>query len=136
MEPPRLPRGIRNNNPLNLRKTTTPWLGKVYPGTDSQFEQFTSMVYGIRAAMKNAKTIIKRHRGCTIRKLIEIWAPPLENQTDIYILYVCRYTDYHSYDVVDPSNKTQFCRIMWAMAQVENGMVLDYEPFENAYDML
>lgn len=136
MEPPRLPRGIRNNNPLNLRKTTTPWLGKVYPGTDSQFEQFTSMAYGIRAAMKNAKSIIKRHRGCTIRKLIEIWAPPIENHTDIYIHYVCHYTDFRSSDPVDPTNKEQFCKIIWAMAQVENGMRLELQPFLDAYSML
>lgn len=94
------------------------------------------MVYGIRAAMKNARTIIKRHRGCTIRKLIEIWAPPIENNTDNYIITVCYYTGFRSSDPVDPTNKKQFCKIIWAMARVENGMLLDYEPFENAYDML
>ena len=94
------------------------------------------MVYGIRAAMKNAQTIIKRHRGCTIRKLIEIWAPPIENNTDNYIITVCYYTGFRSSDPVDPTNKEQFCKIIWAMARVENGMLLDYDPFENAYDML
>lgn len=94
------------------------------------------MVYGIRAAMKNVKTIVKRHKGCTIRKLIEVWAPPFENYTDIYINYVCIHTGFHSSTPVDPTNKEHFCKIVWAMAQVENGIKMEIDIFERAYDML
>ena len=45
-------RGYRNNNPLNIRiDKKNPWLGRVIPNTDGEFEQFTSMAYGYRAAM-------------------------------------------------------------------------------------
>jgi hypothetical protein len=77
-------RGIRNNNPGNLRKTGIPWLGKVVPGTDASFEQFKTMPYGIRAMLLD---IIGKHkRGLnTIQELISVWAPPVENDTSGYI---------------------------------------------------
>ena len=73
-------RGIRNNNPGNIRKTNIKWAGEVVPGTDSAFEQFKSMPYGIRAMLVD---IIGKHkRGLdTIQELINVWAPPFENCT-------------------------------------------------------
>ena len=47
------PRGLRNCNPLNIRKTgSRPWLGEVRPGQDAQFCQFQDMAHGYRAAMR------------------------------------------------------------------------------------
>mgnify|MGYP007032335315 CR=1 FL=1 len=37
-----LPRGIRNNNPLNIRIGNV-WLGEVQSPDDPEFEQFVSM---------------------------------------------------------------------------------------------
>ena len=45
-----LPRGLRNNNPLNIRRSSQPWRGKVANPTDKDFEQFISMEDGLRAA--------------------------------------------------------------------------------------
>ena len=36
-----LPRGIRNNNPLNIRKGCN-WKGERHPQTDKAFEEFES----------------------------------------------------------------------------------------------
>ena len=38
------PRGIRNNNPLNIRVGNN-WQGERKPNTDGAFEQFTTMQY-------------------------------------------------------------------------------------------
>lgn len=79
------PRGIINNNPLNIRSTATPWAGKVAESSDRDFEQFTSMAYGLRAAMVNLRTIVRRMQGdITVAKVIAVWAPPHENDTDAY----------------------------------------------------
>jgi hypothetical protein len=50
------------------------------PGTDPAFEQFKTMAYGIRAMLID---IIGKHkRGLdTIQELINVWAPPIENDT-------------------------------------------------------
>ena len=45
-----LPRGIRNNNPLNIRRSKDQWKGLRAQQTDSQFCQFETLEYGWRAA--------------------------------------------------------------------------------------
>lgn len=132
----RIPRGIRNNNPLNLRKTTNPWLGKIVPGSDPAFEQFTSPVFGIRAAMVNARTLIKRNKKLTIEQLIRIWAPPSENDTSAYISKVCQLACKLPHEEVKVRNREDFVRIIHAMAYVENGQLLQLSYFYSAYDML
>lgn len=49
-----LPRGLRNNNPGNIRLSTTKWQGEV-KGPDPVFCTFRSMPYGYRALMKVLK---------------------------------------------------------------------------------
>mgnify|MGYP003533551919 FL=1 len=43
-------RGIRNNNPLNIRLSADKWQGMREEQTDKAFVQFKSMAYGYRAA--------------------------------------------------------------------------------------
>jgi hypothetical protein len=45
-----LPRGIRNNNPLNIRRGKDQWQGLRAQQTDAQFCQFETLEYGWRAA--------------------------------------------------------------------------------------
>lgn len=80
-------RGIRNMNPGNIRLGES-WLGLRMKQTDPDFCQFTSMIYGCRALLKLLRTYVEK-RGCTtIRKVIERWAPPSENDTSSYVLSV------------------------------------------------
>ena len=39
-------RGIRNNNPLNIRHSADKWQGASETQTDKSFVQFKSMAYG------------------------------------------------------------------------------------------
>ena len=112
-------RGIRNNNPGNLRKTGIPWLGKVVPGTDAAFEQFKTMPYGIRAMLLD---IIGKHkRGLnTIQELISVWAPPIENDTSGYINSVATRSGISKFVIFSPT-KDNFLKIVKAMAYIENG---------------
>lgn len=135
----RLPRGLRNNNPLNLRKSDNKWQGKVYPGTDNAFEQFVNVLYGIRAAMVCMNTHIQRdHKArirTTIKREITRWAPPSENNVQAYINAVCVEHDLTPDTIIDPSNKNVFCRILWHMAFHENGVEVPFNYFERAYDL-
>jgi hypothetical protein len=47
-----LPRGIRNNNPLNIRRSKDKWKGMRAVHSDAQFVQFESLEWGWRAAFR------------------------------------------------------------------------------------
>ena len=51
-------RGLRNNNPLNIRRNNTKWQGLSVTQTDKSFFQFKTMAYGYRAAFKTLQTYI------------------------------------------------------------------------------
>lgn len=80
-------RGIRNNNPGNLRHGED-WLGLAPVQDDQNFCIFTEMHFGVRALLKTLRTYVER-RGCdTVRKIITRWAPENENDTASYVLHV------------------------------------------------
>lgn len=81
-----LPRGIRNNNPGNIRHGAN-WLGLNTNGQDidSSFCVFTAPVYGIRALAKVLINYKRIHGLNTVRQIVSRYAPPNENQTTAYI---------------------------------------------------
>lgn len=78
-----LPRGIRNNNPGNIRHGDK-WLGLAPTQTDKSFAQFISPEYGIRAMAKILMSY-QRRGVVTLGDIISTWAPPVENDTEAYI---------------------------------------------------
>jgi hypothetical protein len=132
-----LPRGIRNNNPLNIRISGTPWQGKVTNNTDGTFEQFTSLEYGVRAALVNIRTYIKRDRLCNITQIISRWAPSSDgNNVKAYIEVVCSRANLTSTEVLKYNDKNKLCRLVWAMAYVECGCEISFGRVENAWAII
>ncbi len=118
-----LPRGYRNNNPLNIRlNPANAWKGKVLPNTDGTFEQFVSKPYGYRAAFVTLRNYIKNGYN-TIASIIGRWAPQNENNTDGYITTVCSITGYTPYIIVERTDKELLSDLVYAMAIVENGYI-------------
>lgn len=116
-----LPRGYRNNNPLNVRKNAAnAWKGKVVPGSDPAFEQFITMAYGYRCALYLLRKYIGQGHN-TIRKIVTKWAPPSENNTSGYVSNVTTRTGIGADTVIDRNDQQKLCKIAWAMAWVENG---------------
>ncbi|MEM1134239.1 MAG: hypothetical protein AAGI07_00260 [Bacteroidota bacterium] len=113
-------RGIRNNNPGNFRKTTIPWKGKVPHGqnTDGAFEQFVSIAWGIRAIIVDVQNKIKRGLN-TIAKILAVYAPAFENDTNAYINRVSSLSSIGKNQVLQPTKNTLF-RIVSAIITVEN----------------
>lgn len=80
------PRGIRNNNPGNIRADGTQWRG--LRGDDGAFCIFDKPENGIRAIARILKNY--RARGIdTVAEIVRTWAPPVENNTEAYIASVC-----------------------------------------------
>ena len=89
-------RGIRNNNPLNIRHSADRCEGARIEQTDKSFVQFQTMAYGYRAAWKVLESYwkhFKRQRQpFTVAHIIARWAPPSENHTDAYVSTVLKLT--------------------------------------------
>ena len=125
-----LPRGIRNHNPLNIRRSKDKWKGLRAQQTDAQFCQFESLEWGWRAAFcLLTRTYYHTYRLFTIRKIIQKWAPPNENNTRAYIDNVSRLTGIGPDEPIGiPSDKpSRWMAVGVAMAIQENGTEsLDY----------
>lgn len=136
-----VPRGLRNCNPLNIRKSSTQWKGKV-EGNDTAFETFSDIFYGCRAAILNLRSHLERDRKLmlhtTIASEITRWAPPSENDTVRYIEFVCSNMKMTPKTVIRFSDKNLVCCLLYWMARYENGMQADIHLswFERAYAML
>ena len=117
-------RGYRNNNPLNLRISSNKWKGKVNASqnTDGAFEQFETMAYGFRAALKNLQTYINKYGCSAIATIVNKWAPASDgNNPTNYANTVASRTGISKTEGISASDKEQMCRIAAAMAYVENG---------------
>lgn len=125
------PRGIRNNNPLNIRKGQT-WLGLSPTQSDPSFCQFRTMELGIRAACKIIQTYITKYHLTTVREIIYRWAPPEDgNDTGAYIRQVCKRAYYLRDTCIHADNARELTRLIHAMAYVENGVELDRQVVYN-----
>ena len=130
------PRGVRNNNPGNLILTNIPWRGKIpnEQNTDGKFEQFTQVVYGVRAMMKDLITDIGRGDN-TILKLMYQYAPPNENPTESYIRGIEQMTGTNRNTIINPLD-SNFKKLVQAIANFENYGIkpLDYTIKNSVYE--
>lgn len=125
-----IPRGIRNNNPLNIRRSKDKWKGMRALQSDAQFVQFESLEWGWRAAFYLlTRTYYHKYRLYTIRAIVTKWAPAIENNTKAYIANVSRLTGIDPDEPIGiPSDQpARWIAVGIAMAIQENGTEsLDY----------
>ena len=118
-----IPRGLRNNNPLNIRHSSDKFQGEVI-GKDTAFKTFISMAYGYRAAFITLATYLSK--GCnTIEKIITRWAPPAENNTAGYIANVERWSGVLRNKELTTADGADYIMIISAMSFIENGINAD-----------
>lgn len=120
-------RGIRNNNPLNIRIGRTHWIGAAMVQKDKEFVQFMSMYYGWRAALRVIRTYQKKYGINTPEGIINRWAPREDgNDPDAYVRKVCRITGIGGREALAVNDK-RIEDLVLAMARIESGEgVLDY----------
>ena len=124
------PRGIRNNNPLNIRHSADQWQGAREEQKDKSFVQFKSMAYGYRAAWKTLQSYYNRFceqgKAFTIKNIIGRWAPPKENDTEAYIRSVMRLSSIGGKEnLLPPENVDSYGRLskmIAAMTCIECGI--------------
>lgn len=131
----KLPRGLRLNNPGNLRISGDVWVGEVTT-TDKSFKQFRSIKYGYRAMIKLLQNY-SRLFGCrTLRQMINRYAPPSENHTDNYLKVISSRTGVLPDATVAINNQDEMCRIVAAMSFVENGVEPNMQDIYRGWDLL
>ena len=107
----KLSRGIRNNNPGNIRHNEkNKWQGLAEEQNDKEFVQFKSMAFGIRALARTLITYQDKYGIRTIRDFVARYAPEKENNTANYKACVCgisgfsedQLLDFHEYEEIEP----------------------------------
>lgn len=115
------PRGLRNNNPGNIRINDDLFQGEIRPSRDKAFKQFETMAYGYRAVFRILSNYYRNYKLDTIRKMIGRWAPENENDTEAYVKAVSGYAGIPADDPINVNDREQMTRIVAGMSRVENG---------------
>ncbi|WP_323084468.1 hypothetical protein [Providencia alcalifaciens] len=112
-------RGVRNNNPGNIRKSKDVWVGQT--GNDGSFVTFATPAHGIRATGKNLLSYA-RQGYVTPEQIITRWAPPEDdNDTEGYIKFVSDYLNVPRDTVLDLTDLDTLTRLSMAIMIQENG---------------
>lgn len=113
----RKPRGIRNNNPGNIRYGEFARSAGAIGADSGGFAVFSDMQTGIEATAKLLRSYTARGFN-TIRKIVSRWAPANENDTQAYIAAVAKQLGV-SADTVLSSDQLQ--GVAGSIFQHENG---------------
>lgn len=114
-------RGIRNNNPGNIRKSAK-WQGLAADQTDPAFCVFSRPEYGIRALCRILRTYQRKHGLRDVRSIINRFAPPVENDTESYIYSVCLKLDVKPDTPIDLQETGIMLNMLKAIIKHENGV--------------
>lgn len=114
-------RGLSNNNPGNIRKSTTKYQGEITPSRDASFKQFRSIAWGYRA-MFVLMDSYSRKGYRSIRQMLMRYAPPIENYTETYIRYVAEWSGVDADEPLNTHDGGTMIPVVAAMSRVENGV--------------
>lgn len=131
-------RGIRNNNPGNIRWGDE-WKGLVPEAqrTDKAFCQFKAPEFGIRAMIIILRNYQSKYGLKTITGIIKRWAPPNENDTQAYIRSVAQATGTDSDKPIDLTDSRKLFPLLQAIIKHENGtQPYEYDVFIRALDLV
>jgi hypothetical protein len=118
-----LPRGLRNNNPGNVRQSPgQTWSGEVRGG-DTEFETFMGPDKGVRAIGR----IMKNNQNLTVRDFLNRYAPPTENDTAAYVAAV----EKAGIDITKSVSAVSNLDLTKAIIQHENGVQPFHDDFIN-----
>lgn len=129
------PRGLRNNNPGNIRKNNIVYQGEVVPSKDDAFKQFTTMAYGYRAMFTVLYAYQKKYGINTISDAIIRYAPAIENHTTAYIDAVSEWSGVPATSHITTTNGDVMIPIVAAMSRVENGVDANMAEVEQGWKL-
>lgn len=121
------PRGIRNNNPGNIKRSNTAWEGLADVQDDETFFTFKTPEYGIRAMARILRTYRSKHLLLSVDQIINRWAPLTENPTLEYVALVSERLGVRPWEQLSFHDE-QVAELIEAIIRMENGV----EPYDRA----
>lgn len=117
------PRGIRNNNPGNIRWGEN-WKGLDPDGKskDKSFCVFEEPKWGIRALCKVLITYNRRYGLDTVQEIICRFAPENENDTTAYMNHVAKLLGVKPDEQIKVCNERVMYTLITSIIQHENGV--------------
>ncbi|MBR5595084.1 MAG: structural protein P5 [Alistipes sp.] len=128
-------RGLRNCNPGNIRCSKTRYKGEKLRSRDSEFKEFESMAYGYRAMFVLLDTYSRRYGLCTIRQMLNRYAPPVENFTEGYIRFVSEKTGIAPDEIINTRAARDMVPVVAAMSQIENGVAAVMDDVHRGWEL-
>ena len=128
-------RGLRNNNPGNIRRSKVRYKGEVRPSRDPDFKEFSTMAYGYRAVFVLLDTYRSRYGLTTIRQMLNRYAPPTENFTEGYVRFVADYSGVMPDEIIDTRSERDMIPIVAAMSKIENGVAANIADVERGWEL-
>lgn len=122
-------RGIRNNNPFNIRKSENSWKGKIRISGDKDFEQFTTIWFGLRAGFLLLRNAYLNKGFDTPLRILYKYAPCKENDTQSYLDFVCSGDNGLTPDTRLSVNSLSFFEFLKKMLWYESKYDLTYENY-------
>ena len=126
-------RGLRNCNPGNIRQSSVRYEGEIQPSHDAEFKEFSSMAYGYRAMFVLLDSYRSKYGLCTIREMLNRYAPPTENFTEGYVRFVSTRTGIAPDEIVNTRAARDMIPIVSAMSQIENGIPANLSDVEEGW---
>ena len=131
-----LPRGIRNRNPGNIRKSRDRWKGLASLQSDPAFFVFETPLWGIRAMAVILRNYQRRHGLKSLAQIIGRWAPAAENDTAGYVAAVSKAIGVEPRAPVDLRDGATLRPLIAAIVRHENGLQpYDLETIDLAIDL-
>lgn len=110
------------NNPFNIRyNAANKWKGMC--GSYRGFCEFEDIKFSVRAAAHLLMVSYRKKGFMSYASIIRRWAPPTENDTGAYLLFICKTLQVSATD--EPKNIYDFARLLVRMAYYESSFVLD-----------
>ena len=129
-----LPRGLRNRNPGNIRRSAVRYKGET-ESDDAAFKTFASTAWGYRAMFVLLHTYRVRHGLRSIREMISRWAPPSENRTEAYIRAVSADTGIGPDEALETLDPATMVPVAAAISRVENGTAADPDEIRRGWEL-
>lgn len=123
------PRGIRLQNPGNIRKSKDKWQGLAADQPDRDFFKFETPVWGIRAMARILINYQDKYDLVTPQDIISRWAPPADlNDTPSYVADVCKRCGWNPMTPIDVQKYEYMRPLVEAIIWHENGQ----QPYSSA----
>ncbi len=129
----KISRGLRNNNPGNIRSNKSLFRGEVFPSSDPEFKEFETLAWGYRAMFLIIYNYNQLYSINTLENIIKRWAPEVENDTDMYIDVVAKRLNCSRHNYIHSLNPDTMIPMVRSMSKIENGVEPDIEDINEGW---